>query len=85
MRGFYAFTRRARVRPKPRLYWLFLKSGAGVEILRFFEKEDPFSSGRARDARSLRLGQHFVKALDFDAVEALVANLQPRAEGFRRS
>ena len=54
--GLCAFTRRARVRPKPRLNWLFLKSGAGVEILRFFEEEDPFRSGRARDARSLRLG-----------------------------
>jgi len=27
--GVYAFTRRARVRPKPRLYSEFLKSGAG--------------------------------------------------------
>jgi hypothetical protein len=41
--GVYAFTRRARVRPKPRLYSEFLKSGGGIESVRFAGKEDPFS------------------------------------------
>jgi hypothetical protein len=39
--------------------------------------------------QSLRLAQRkligFVKALDFSAAETLVSDLQPRAQGFRRS
>ena len=41
---------------------------------------------RAPDARSLRLAQRiivgFVQALDFAAVEALIPDLKPCAEGF---
>ena len=44
---------------------------------------------RTARLRSLRLAQRiiigFVQALDFAAVEALIPNLQPRAEGFGRA
>jgi hypothetical protein len=55
------------------------------------EKEAPSVSLRTRgaDARSLRIAQRiiigFVKALDFSAVEALVPDLKPRAEGLGRA
>ena len=53
----------------------------GVKILKSAQKGGPIVRA---DARSLRLVQRFVQALDFDAVEPLVPNLQPRAEGFGR-
>jgi hypothetical protein len=38
-----------------------------------------------RGARSLRLAQRFVEALDFGAVQPLVPDLKPCAEGFGRT
>ena len=43
----------------------------------------PISLVRSCGARSPRIVQRFVEALDFNAVEPLVPNLQPSAEGFR--
>ena len=92
MRGYYVFTRRARVRPEPRLYSVNLKATGAPEVLKSALRRGPHQSRyeRARvDARSLRLPQRiiidFVQALDFAAVEALIPNLQPSAEGFRRA
>jgi hypothetical protein len=88
--GFYVFTRRARVRPEPRLYSVNLKATGAPEILKSALRRGPHQSRyeRARvDARSLRLPQRiiidFVQALDFAAVEALIPNLQPSAESSR--
>jgi hypothetical protein len=88
--GFYAFIHGA-----PKSYGAlglsvpFLKSGVGVENLRFRRKGAPFShvaNWCARlHARSLRLAQRiltvFVQALDFSTIEALVPHLHPSAEG----
>jgi hypothetical protein len=78
--GVYAFTRRARVRPKPRLYSEFLKSGCGVDAYKRRKRKDPSVSLRTRARRSsLRLPQRinigFVQALNFAATEALLPDL----------
>jgi hypothetical protein len=90
--GFYVFTRRARVRPEPRLYSVNLKATGAPEVLKSALRSGPHQSRyeRARvDARSLRLPQRiiidFVQALDFAAVEALIPNLKPRSKGFGRA
>jgi hypothetical protein len=48
-------SRRARVRPEPRVYSEFLKAGNGVKIPKIVGKGDPIRLARcARDPRSLR-------------------------------
>jgi hypothetical protein len=68
---------------------LFLKSGDGVENLRFRREGGPIQfDARRTGARSLRLPQRiitsFVQAQDFAAVEALMPDLKRCAEGFER-
>jgi hypothetical protein len=63
----------------------------GVEILSSYRKEGPAVLARApRCAQSLagfpqRIFIGFIKTLDCAAVEALIPNLQPRAERFGRA
>jgi hypothetical protein len=86
--GFYVFTRRARVRPEPRLYSVNLKATGAPEVLKSGPHQSRYERARV-DARSLRLPQRiiidFVQALDFAAVEALIPNLKPRSKGFGRA
>jgi hypothetical protein len=69
----------------------FLSPGMGVEILSSYRKEGPAVLARApRCAQSLagfpqRIFIGFIKTLDCAAVEALIPNLQPRAERFGRA
>ena len=70
----------------------FWKAGAGVEILKSAREGAPIASLSTREragARSLRLAQWivtgFVQSLNFVAVEALIPNLQPSAEGSGRA
>jgi hypothetical protein len=89
--GFYAFTRRAEIIRSRRPFRLFFGSrGRGSKPRNRSGKGAPSVSLRTRaGARSLRLAQRvisgFVEALDFAAVEALIPDLQVRAEGFGRA
>jgi len=61
-----------------------------VELLSPYRKEGPAVLARAprcaqsRGGLPQRIIIGFVQALDFAAVEALITDLQPRAEGFGR-
>ena len=91
--GRYALTQRA-----PRSYGAvalsgsFLKAGPGGLFPEIAARRGPHQSRcelvRAFDVSSLSLPQRvfvgFVQALDFAAVEALIADFQPRVEGFGR-
>ena len=75
------FTRRARVRPEPRLYSVNLKATGAPEILKSALRRGPHQSRyeRARvDARSLRLPQRII----IDFVQALVSLLLGVAMAF---
>jgi hypothetical protein len=82
-------TRRAEVRRSRRGFSGNLKIGGGARFLGFLAGSGSISfvacSCGAQGARSLGLAQRFVQALDFSAIEPLIPNLQPCAEGSRCS
>ena len=55
-----AFTRRARVRPEPRLYWRFLKFGGRVDAYERRKKGEALVANSRAGARSLRLAQWII-------------------------
>ena len=82
-------TTRAEVIQNRRSFSGFLKMWDGGRFPEICRRRGPISLGaNSRGARSLGLAQRivfgFVQTLDFAAVEALIPNLQPRAEGFWR-